>query len=70
MMKSKDIPKWMVGILLMILAIVAGGATVGSKLDAHADLPGHPLGEQRMEYMQEDIREIKQMVEVIYGRED
>jgi hypothetical protein len=59
-----------VTILLVVMGFVLGGASVGKDLREHEELPGHPLSTQKMEFMQEDITEIRRMVEAIYAQQD
>jgi hypothetical protein len=59
-----------VTILLVVMGFVLGGSSVGKNLRAHEELPGHPLNTQRMEFMQEDITEIRRMVEAMYAQQN
>ena len=57
-----------VTVLLVVMGFILGGASVGGDLRDHEEIVGHPLSVQRLDFMVDDIKEIRRMVEDIHAR--
>lgn len=65
-MKNGTSVKWIVGALLSVVlfggGVFLGDRTVGSRLAAHEVEPGHPVMVERVQRIEEDVKE--ELVEI------